>query len=95
MCMQGRNVSVNAEDLKQHTPPPRWQLLEKTECQHLLLRSGGIDIETADESARAAASQVAKLVGYMPLDLGICGGIIADYEGGTDWQTELVELLCR
>ena len=41
----------------------------------------------------AAAGQIAKLCGHLPLYVTILGGVIQDYGGGPEWQSELVEVL--
>ena len=66
------------------------ELLSQEESIYLLLRTGGVD---DDDAARNAAAKVADLCGYLPLFVGICGGVISDYEGDCSWQAELVELL--
>ena len=66
-------------------------LMAQEESVDLLLRTAQID--AADDDATAAAAQIADLCGNLPLFLSICGGIIVGYDGSTDWQTEIVELL--
>ena len=66
-------------------------LLTPTESVDLLLRTGGVD--DPDDEAREAAARIVKLCGQLPLYVSICGGVIHDYEGATDWQTELVDML--
>ena len=66
-------------------------LLTPTESVDLLLRTGGVD--EPDDEAREAAARIVKLCGQLPLYVSICGGVIHDYEGATDWQTELVDML--
>eukprot|EP00937_MAST-01D_sp_MAST-1D-sp2_P004134 g4134.t1 len=65
-------------------------LLSSDEAMDLLLRTGGIE---PSDAACAAASRVAALCGNLPLFVGICGGIIADYEGDPAWQAELIDML--
>ena len=66
------------------------ELLTPAEAVELLLLSGNVE---ADDAAREAASKIAELCSYLPLYVSICGGVICDYHGSSDWQTELVEML--
>ena len=52
-----------------------------------------VNLQVDSGVAAAAAAQVADLCGHLPLYISICGGILADYEGDTGWQEELVEML--
>eukprot|EP00937_MAST-01D_sp_MAST-1D-sp2_P004093 g4093.t1 len=66
------------------------ELLTRGEAVDLLLNTGGAE---STDNARAAAEHVAELCGDLPLFIGICGGIIANYDGATEWQAELIEML--
>jgi tetratricopeptide (TPR) repeat protein len=65
-------------------------LLEPDGAAELLLRTGGVETTAA---STAAAEKVVALCGYLPLYIGICGGIIHEYEGDAVWQAELVLML--
>eukprot|EP00937_MAST-01D_sp_MAST-1D-sp2_P003250 g3250.t1 len=67
------------------------ELLSSEEAIDLLLRTGGVESE--DETARKAAEQVTDLCGNLPLLIGICGGIIRNYDGSPEWQADLIEML--
>jgi hypothetical protein len=67
-------------------------LMTPQESVDLLLRTGAVE-DPEDAVAAAAAAQVAGLCGHLPLYLSICGSIISDYEGGAEWQEELVQML--
>lgn len=71
-------------------------LLSPSESADLLLRTALV-VEDADEAAEAAAMaaalEICRLCGYLPLYIGICGGVIIGYDGGREWQTELTKML--
>eukprot|EP00937_MAST-01D_sp_MAST-1D-sp2_P007255 g7255.t1 len=67
-------------------------LMTHSESVDLLLRTGAVE-DLTDAEANTAAAHIADLCGHLPLYLSICGGIIADFEGGAEWQAELVEML--
>ena len=66
-------------------------LLSPAESVDLLLRTGGI--VDADDAAAGAARQITDLCGHLPLYVSIVGSVIQDYDGGDEWQTELLEML--
>jgi hypothetical protein len=67
-------------------------LLSPKESVDLLLRTGQVE-EPDDEAANAAAGRIAALVGHLPLYISIVGGIVRDYDGSSDWQEEVEEML--
>ena len=84
-------VTTRIRGLLQGCAEVSLNLMAPDEAVDLLLRTGQVD--DADKAANDAAAQVAQLCGYLPLFLSICGGIIVGYEGSTDWQTDLLEML--
>jgi tetratricopeptide (TPR) repeat protein len=65
-------------------------LLDSEAAVDLLLRTGCVE-KTA--TSTAAAEKVVELCGYLPLYIGICGGIVSGYEGDAVWEDELVAML--
>jgi hypothetical protein len=65
-------------------------LLEPEAAVDLLLRTGCVEKTAA---STAAAEKVVALCDYLPLYIGICGGIIHEFEGDAVWQDELVLML--
>jgi hypothetical protein len=84
-------VTTRIRGLVQGCDEVSLNLLTASESVDLFLRTG--QVEDADEAARAAASEIAELCGNLPLYLSICGGIMLDYDGGPEWQAELVGML--
>ena len=84
-------VTTRIRGLLQGCDEVSLNLMAKEESIDLLLRTA--EIEAADDRATAAAAQIADLCGHLPLYLSICGGIILGYEGSTEWQTEITDLL--
>ena len=84
-------VTTRIRGLMQGCEEVSLNLMAPGEAVDLLLRAG--QIADADETCAAAAGKIAKLCGYLPLYLMICGGVILSYEGELEWQTELVEML--
>ena len=66
-------------------------LMSSAEAIDLVLRTGGIDDPSEDDVKAAEAISI--FCDRLPLYLGICGGMIAAYDGDQAWHTELVGML--
>ena len=86
-------ISTRIRGLLQSSQEISLNLLTPGEAVDLLHRTAEIRVTDDDDAAWAALSKLAELCGFLPLFVRICGGMLGDYGGSSDWQTELVEAL--
>ena len=86
-------VSTRIRGLLQGAEEISLNLLTPEEAVNLLRRTANVTVGDTDTAAQAALRKLAELCGFLPLFIQVCAGMLSDYGGSEDWQTELVEAL--
>ena len=97
-CIDGNSLSkllvtTRINGLLAGTDEISLNILNPAESVDLLRRTAGLEDAPDDAEANTALASLARLCGHLPIFLQVCSGMVSDYAGSTDWQTELVESL--